>query len=378
MNILYLIDRYFPNDDSFIEEVQTKIIPAKGHHVTIVARTRKFKVLKYKKWNDATLILIPSQIKYLTELKHFLKLKRIVEKEWDIIQIRNDPLFAMLCMHRKFIYQLTHLKAEEFIHSSQKNLFKIAKGCFDLLLRPLIVRRAWCTISISQSMTRYLKEKYGVRNIFDLPMGVPEFERNESKIEQVRNRYNLAGKVVFIYVGTMIKARRLDVLLHAFKRIEGTKAALLMLGDAPNIGDVHWLKNISEDLQLSSVIFIKRVPRSNVPDYIGAADIGLAVTPLTTVNRCMSPTKTLEYLNCETPVLATNIPDQADVITRSQSGVICRFEVSDIAEKMNEMIDHRRELKKMGSDGKRYVREYRNYRRLAMTLIGRYNEMLGS
>jgi glycosyltransferase involved in cell wall biosynthesis len=373
--ILYLIDRYYPNDDAFIEEVQTKILPSKGYNVTIVARTKKYTTITKLKWNGSNVILIPSYIKYLSELAHIKYLRRLVKENWNIVHVRNDPIFSLLCLDLNFIFQLTHLKAEEFI-SDKKSIFSAFKGCLDLILRPLIFSKAYLIISMSKTMTHYIKAKYGAKRVSDLPMGVTEISLNEKRSKLIRHKYNLSGKVVFIYLGTMIRTRQLDVILHAYKRIENPNTALIMLGDAPDKNDVKWLKRIARQLQIQSVVFINRVPRNDVPDYIGAADIGLAVTPLTIANLCMSPTKTLEYLNCETPVLATDIPDQADIINNSGSGLICRFDVNDIADKMEEMVKKSQSLKNMGASGKQYVSENRDYHSISQKLISYYNETM--
>ena len=372
--VLYLIDRYYPNDDALIEELHTKFLPDRGYRVTIVARTREFKAIKTIKWNESDLILIPSQVKYITEFRHINKLLKIINAEWDVVQVRNDPIYALLALKKGLVFQLTHLKAEEFINDTIKSPLSFIKGSIDLLLRPFILRKANFVISMSESMTRYLQERYKVTNVFDLPMGVDIISVDEKKVIEIRKQYDLSTKIVFIYVGTMTKVRRLDVLLRAYKNIETRNTALMMLGDAPDPQDVIWLKRISQNLRIRNIFYIERVPRADVPNYICAANIGLAVTPLTTANRCMSPTKTLEYLNCGIPVLATNIPDQAMLIKKSRSGIICEFSEKDISAKMKHMVKHKNELKKMAASGKEYVRKNRNYYSIGQKLISYYHE----
>lgn len=377
IRIIFFIDRYYPTDHAFIEEVYSKILPRKGYDVTIVARSKTQTRIEFKQWNDSKLILMPSKKKYLSDFKTLRKAHALMRANYQIVQVRNDPLFALIAPSDKFVFQLSHLKAEQFLTEKKRSLFSIVKGGVDLLLRCIYMPRAKFIFPISDEMKKFLKDRYGVENSMAVPLGVSDIKIDKPTITRIKNKYNLKNKTSFIYIGTLAKSRRLDVVLDAYYAAyhkSGGRLSILFLGDAPNKKDVVYLKRRAEERSLPGVYFIDRVPRAHVPNYIAACDVGLSTTPINQVNNCMSPTKSLEYLNAGTPVLATRIPDQEHIITESNSGIFCDFEPHDIAEKMIEF-HHCEDRTSMGHRGREYVRKKRNYESIAEIVVSAYRQL---
>ena len=54
-SILYIVDKTFPSDENFIEEVFTKLIPNLGYSASLIIRTNSKIIPKIKNWNHVNL-----------------------------------------------------------------------------------------------------------------------------------------------------------------------------------------------------------------------------------------------------------------------------------------------------------------------------------
>ena len=102
IKILFMIDRKYPTDHVFLEEVYAKILSKQKFEITWLMKSKK-RIEKRKKawWHGNKVIVIPSRgnglTEYLYQIIDLLKLKTIVSKEkFDIIQVRNDPIMGLI------------------------------------------------------------------------------------------------------------------------------------------------------------------------------------------------------------------------------------------------------------------------------------------
>ncbi len=81
-------------------------------------------------------------------------------------------------------------------------------------------------------------------------------------------------------------------------------------------GQVDEMRNHVVDAGLGDFVDVRRVPPDDVPNYLGAADVGLALRKPTFSQRGVAPIKVGEYLLCGLPVVATrgvgDIDEQLD------------------------------------------------------------------
>src|SRR3990170_208750 len=122
--------------------------------------------------------------------------------------------------------------------------------------------------------------------------------------------------LVLVYQGTLGESRKLDVFLKGFaiaeKEIRNLK--LLVVGGADR--DRAILERLVHELGVSEkTIFMGRVPFSEVPKYISLGSVGISYVPQNKVFESQQVTKTLEYLACGRPVLATRIPFHQDLFS---------------------------------------------------------------
>lgn len=84
--------------------------------------------------------------------------------------------------------------------------------------------------------------------------------------EKICKKHEYTNGIKFIYVGSLIKRKHLDVVIKAFSKVSGEKDTLLVVGGGP---EEEYLKKITRDLSLEEkVVFTGRVPREQVLAYM--------------------------------------------------------------------------------------------------------------
>jgi glycosyltransferase involved in cell wall biosynthesis len=96
--------------------------------------------------------------------------------------------------------------------------------------------------------------------------------RNESTVRrkaiELRAKEHCKNRTVFLYVGGMLKEKRVDLLLHAFKNLPQDKVSLWLIGDGPAMREYQ---NLSQELSLKNVKFWGRIIQE-VDQFFAAAD----------------------------------------------------------------------------------------------------------
>ena len=171
-------------------------------------------------------------------------------------------------------------------------------------------------VFVTPGLLEYYSKKVKIKKsqkTIAIPSGVDLdlFKKNRSDI---RKQYNIGKNDILICsIGGIAKIRKLDEFLIIYKeiikRIKNTK--LLFVGD----GDLlDQLKEKSRFLGLSDfIIFTGSISHTDIPKYISSSNYGLNYLPDIFIYRHSFSLKTLEYLGCEVPVIATKIKSNVEI-----------------------------------------------------------------
>jgi glycosyltransferase involved in cell wall biosynthesis len=123
---------------------------------------------------------------------------------------------------------------------------------------------------------------------------------------------------VLAYVGSMGAQYCVREMLEFFKFVRHKRmdARLLLLTGAPDLADRY----LSEYEDLRSSCHITRLPPGEVPRFLGACDLGLALRRPSFSMQAVAPIKLGEYLLCGLPVLATRTVGNIDQLVTDQVG----------------------------------------------------------
>jgi len=379
-------------------EIYGKYIPSLGHKVTwITPFNDKGREIQKGYFKEVRVYKIPTALCSSLIAKIFNKVSFLFreyklltnilkEEKYDIIQVRDNGLEALLALHVKSKYRIPFV----FQYSFPKGLYKLYRNDperryqyyfekFEIYILKHVLRKADFIFPISKWMeTKLIKEGIPKSKMMSLPMGVNQelFSLNKSGM-RMRKNYKLNGAQVIIYVGPMDNIREVDTIIHAFSKVKEHRdnVKLLMVGkgdDKINLEELALKLGIRED-----VIFTGQVPYFDVPYYIAVANICLSSVPPLSIYKVSSPTKLFEYMVMGKPVVANEeIPEQKEVIEESGGGMLVKFDAKSFAKGIIELLDNPERAKEMGEKGHEWVVKNRSYENMARQVEKRYFEIL--
>ncbi len=157
---------------------------------------------------------------------------------------------------------------------------------------------------------------------------------------------------MILYVGRLVPHKGVEFLLEAVPELRPS-AHLVVVGSGP------WRKVLEASARRQGiadrVTFAGGVPWEELPQYNRAADIGV----LPSISRLEAfGLVGLESMASERPVVLSDIPGVREVVQDGRSGLLSRpTDPSDLAEKINTLIDDPSLREKMGKRGRQRVLE---------------------
>jgi len=211
-----------------------------------------------------------------------------------------------------------------------------------------------------------------------VPMGV-DTELAELGDAPLLDDLRLEGKQVLVYLGTLDRVRKIEILFQMLTLIkrEIPNILLVLVGDTEDKEHREWLKKETERLGVSSnVIWTGWLSTTQAWSYVRNADLGLSPFPRSFLLDSASPTKAVEYMALGVPVVVNDNPDQAQVILESGAGVCVTLAPSTFSEAVLALMNNPNQREVMSAKGKAYVNDVRNYNKLASNLADIYKSLI--
>ena len=367
-----------------------------GHQSTLILWSRARKV--QHNWHAGTQVFavpIPRHRCFPIRLSQYIVaacrkmkiLSRLINTgDCDLILVEDDPLSALVALLIRtwrgvpVVLHDASPDAEIMIERSDLGLSR-PPALYRLLgkltqrLDRFVMRKADLVIALSE----YLRQSLLSNGLDDermivVPSGaaVKKFAPTVSG-ERVRDKYNLTDHPVVVYSGTMSKLRCLDVLLHAFARVNEIlpEARLVMIGEGD---DTENLGRLAAQLGIADhVVFVGSVPYSEMPEYLAAGDVTVSPIPPKYIYKVSSPLKLFEYMATGKPVVANDeIPEQRDALRKSKGGVLVPFNSEAFAAGLTKLLESPDKAQAMGRAGHEWVVKHRSYEILAHHLEATY------
>jgi len=136
-------------------------------------------------------------------------------------------------------------------------------------------------------------------NVFD-PSAIPD-------TKQLRRELGLSTRRGFLYHGVLTRGRGIMEMVEAFRILQGesSEVRLILLGSGPLKSDIA--RYVEANNLRDYVEVCGPVDYSVVPSYIAACDAGLMALPDHPWWRYQCPTKVLEYLAMNKPLIVSDI-----------------------------------------------------------------------
>jgi colanic acid biosynthesis glycosyl transferase WcaI len=173
------------------------------------------------------------------------------------------------------------------------------------------------------------------------------------------DEYGLDNRFNIVFAGTMGKAQALDSVIRAAKLIETRHKEVQFVFVGGGI-EIESLKKLSQELLLGNVIFIPRLPFSEIGKVLTLADALLVHLKNDPLFEITIPGKLSAYLKVGKPIIMGVKGDAASVLTQSGAGYCVLPEneksIADAVSKIFKLSQD--ELDEMGARGLEYYNKY--------------------
>jgi glycosyltransferase involved in cell wall biosynthesis len=352
-------------------------------------------------WGGGEALLVSSRgsrlRRYVENLAHYaLTLLRANRARYQAIQVRDMPSVALLGLlaarlkRLPFFYWMSFPAPEGQIYLARERglsaglmrfLFPLLwRGWMHLfLLYRIVLPRADHVFVQSDRMREDLVGK-GIerQKLTPVVMGV-DLEVSVPEAIPPADDARLKGKRVLIYLGTLARGRRIEVLFDMLKilRQQFPDVLLVLVGEADDEADEKRLRKLADDAGVAeATVWTGWLPTGEAWRYVRAAEVGLAPVPRGSMLDCGSPTKVLEYLALGVPVVANDNPDQERVLREGGGGLCVPLTAHAFARAVSRLLVDEPLRRAMASSGQSYVRASRGYQTLAKLVADKYAELL--
>src|SRR5271166_5367486 len=194
-----------------------------------------------------------------------------------------------------------------------------------------LYRRADCVVVVSPAFKDHLIRYWNVpaEKISLVENGVEtDLFRLLPARSEVRKQLNLEDRFLVCYIGTIGNAHGLETLIAAAEQLQTTlpNAMFLLIGEG---AEKHRIVEIAAARGLTNVQFLGQQPREEIPAYVSAADLCLVMLKKTELFKTVIPTKLLEYMACESPVIVAVDGQARQIVEEAGAGVFVDPENSE-------------------------------------------------
>ena len=194
--------------------------------------------------------------------------------------------------------------------------------------------------------------------------------------DELRRKWGLSSDDrIVLFMGTLFDFSGLDALIPQFPEIlkKVPEAKLLIVGDGPQRPK---LDALISDLELQgSVIITGFEPYETMPQYINLASICINTFLITGATRDIFPGKTVQFLACGKPFIATALPGMIAVVAGEGQGVIYVNDADEMATEIISLLGSDTSRQQLGQAGLDYVKQVHGYDKIAYQLEQRIKEV---
>lgn len=224
-------------------------------------------------------------------------------------------------------------------------------------------------IAVSKPAMEYAK-KYVPGDYQVIPNGIDldYFHPDVKPVEKF-----LDGKLNILFVGRLEKRKGLKYLIDAFKIVKKVFPDSRLIVVGPGVRFRKKYENKVRREHIEDVVFIGKAPFEDLPRYYKTADVYCSPA----VSGESFGIVLLEAMAVGTPVVATNIPGYASVLTDGKQGLLVHPRKSKLlADALCRILANKEMRSQMGANGISTSREY-DWKKVARQINDYYLKILG-
>lgn len=208
-------------------------------------------------------------------------------------------------------------------------------------------------IAVSEPLRQTLLTKWSLnpKKVTVVPNGVA-IERFQPmtpvQIAATRQRFQLNGSPIVVFVGTFKPWHGLDQLLEAFASLSPERnTQLLLIGDGPMR---EQLEEQAQKLQIEQRVSVTGLlPPDDVAALLTAADIAVLSPRATPAAQAQSPMKLFEYMAAGRAIIAPALPNIESVLRHGRNGyLVAADDAQALASAIQLLLDDQTLRKQLG------------------------------
>jgi glycosyltransferase involved in cell wall biosynthesis len=330
--------------------------------------------------------------KYWAEIRNDLRIVGLMRRRtYTLIQVKDKYLGALIAIAAgrfygvPVFYWLAYPHGEASLYAARNGIARYAlfyrlRGVAQRWLLYRIVMKACAHVFVQSEQMRSDLVREGVPRdkMTAVPSSVnladyaaaPSQESGESPAADARS---------IVYLGTLLRERRLDFLVRVFAKVLARVAGarLVFVGGGENPEDENLLWREARSVGVSNAMTITGwIPMQDAMDHVRRA--GVAVSPYFPVPILLStsPTKLIEYMALGKAVVANHHPEQSLVLQQSGGGLLCAWDESEFADAIVLLLENPHVARSMGQAGRCFVEAHRTHSTMTKLVADRYAGVL--
>jgi glycosyltransferase involved in cell wall biosynthesis len=192
------------------------------------------------------------------------------------------------------------------------------------LIERFLYRKADRVIALTDGIAdRIVAKGVPAEKVIVIPNSLlPAPELDEQRRRARRRELGWQGKVTAVWAGSHNPMNGLDVVVEAARILQDDRSiSIVFIGDGSLKQDL-----ISQARDLPNVTFLDPLPKSEIGDFLRAADIGLLHSRRFDAFTGARPNKLFEYMSAGLPIVST-VPGEAwRLIAEAEAGVQAEWE----------------------------------------------------
>ncbi len=322
-------------------------------------------------------IKLPGLGRLSAEVTHYIQIRNIIREEnIDAIVLYSVPTNGV---------QVIKLARQAGIPVIFRSIDILNQLVPIPLLRPLtsslekwVYSRADLILTLTPKLTDYVIKKGAakskVRSLL-MPLDTNLFHPSVDS-GHLRKKWGFAGDDrIVLFVGTLFDFSGLDRFIPLFPEVieRIPNARLLIVGDGPQRSK---LEAIINRLGLGERVVITGFePYDTMPQYMNLAEVCINTFEITGATRDIFPGKTVQYLACGKPLVATDLPGMRAVVQGEEQGVVYAESPESIADNVISLLESPERLAKLGQAAYDYAATAHDYRVIAGQLESAIKEL---
>lgn len=221
-----------------------------------------------------------------------------------------------------------------------------------------LYRRASRIVVVSPAFKDHLMRYWDVpaAKISTVENGVEtDLFRADPAAAEVRKQLKLEDRLLICYIGTMGNAHGLKTLIATAEELQSAmpRATFLLIGEG---AEKQRIVELAAARGLNNFLFLGQQPREQIPAYVSAADLCLVMLKKTELFKTVIPTKLLEYMACERPVIVAVDGQARQIVEEAAAGLFVEPEDSKaLSEAVLALASDPEQRRQMGISGRQYI-----------------------